>query len=56
MNISAIHNMVELKSMSFFFTVHYVANPMISSVLIDFVLDLHRRSFVLRSVSLRHHA
>jgi hypothetical protein len=55
MNISDIHNMVELKSMGFFFTVHYVANPMIS-VLIDFVLDLHRRSFVLRSVSLRHHA
>jgi hypothetical protein len=28
--------------------VHYVANPTISSVLIDFVFDLHRRSFVLR--------
>jgi hypothetical protein len=28
--------------------VHCVANPMISSVLINFVFDLHHRSFVLR--------
>jgi hypothetical protein len=32
-----------------------VANPMISSVLIDFVFDLRRCSFVLRSASLLHH-
>jgi hypothetical protein len=37
--------------------VHCVANPTISSVLINFVFDLHRRSFVLRPTSLlRHHA
>jgi hypothetical protein len=58
MNISDIHNMVsEAKSRVFFSTVHCVANPPISSVLIDFVFDLHRRSFVLPLVSLlRHHA
>jgi hypothetical protein len=34
-----------------------VANPTISSVLIDFVFDLHRHSFMLRPASLlRHHA
>jgi hypothetical protein len=38
-----------------FSIVHYVANPTISSVLIDFIFDLHRRSFVLRPVSLLHH-
>jgi hypothetical protein len=57
MNTSVIHNMVsEPKSRGFFSTVHYVANPTISSVLIDFVSDFHRRSFVLRPTSLlRHH-
>jgi hypothetical protein len=33
--------------MVFFSTVHYVANPTIYYVLIDFVLDLYRRSFML---------
>jgi hypothetical protein len=41
--------------MVFFFTVRYVANPTISSILIDFVFDLHHRSFVLRPMSLLHH-
>jgi hypothetical protein len=58
MNTSAIHNMVSSQNLGFFFsTVHCMANPTISFVLIDFVFDLHHRSFVLRPASLlRHHA
>jgi hypothetical protein len=53
MNTSDIHNMTSSQNLGvFFFTVHYVVNPMISSVFIDFVFDLHCRSFVLRPVSL----
>jgi hypothetical protein len=57
MNISAIYNMIlEQKSRVFFSTVHYVAKHTIS-VLINFVFNLQRRSFVLRPTSLlRHHA
>jgi hypothetical protein len=56
MNTSDIRNMVsEPKSRVFFSTVHCVANSSISSGLIEFVFDLHHRSFVLRPASLLHH-